>query len=86
MPTGWVELVPVASGDLHLIATAKVEATYGRRRPEQGTLAMIGAAYRRARIGILRLIVRRPRSMGGKSGKGTRRPSRGPDGLDRSAG
>ena len=30
------ELVPVASGDLRLIATAKVEATYGRRTPERG--------------------------------------------------
>ena len=54
------ELVPVASGDVHLIATAKVEATYGRRRPEAGTLTMIGVAYRRARLGLLRLLVRKP--------------------------
>ncbi len=54
------ELVPVASGDVHLIATAKVEATYGRRTAEAGTLTMIGAAYRRARLGLLRLVVRKP--------------------------
>ncbi len=64
------ELVPVASGDLRLIATAKVEATYARRRPEQGTLAMIGGAYRRARIGILKLIVHKPRSFRPRAGKG----------------
>jgi len=57
------ELVPVAAGDVHLIATAKVEATYGRRRPEDGTLSMIAAAYRRARVGLLRLVVHRPRSV-----------------------
>lgn len=55
------ELVPVAAGDLHLIAVAKVEATYGRRRPEQGALSSIGAAYRRARVGLLRLVVSKPR-------------------------
>ena len=55
------ELVPVAAGDVHLIATAKVEATYARRRPEAGTLATIGAAYRRARLGLLRLVLHMPR-------------------------
>jgi hypothetical protein len=54
------ELVPVASGDVHLIATAKVEATYGRRRPEEGVLTSIGEAYRRVRLGMLRLVVLRP--------------------------
>jgi transglutaminase-like putative cysteine protease len=57
------ELVPVAAGDVHLIATAKVEATYARRRPEEGVLSMIGGAYRRARLGLLRLLVRRPRGL-----------------------
>ncbi len=56
-------LVPVASGDVHLIATAKVEATYARRRPEAGTLSMIGAAYRRARLGLLRLVVHKAPSL-----------------------
>lgn len=64
------ELVPVASGDLRLIARAKVEATYARRTPEQGSLAMIGLAYRRARIGLLKLLVRRPRAFGSRQSKG----------------
>jgi transglutaminase-like putative cysteine protease len=55
------ELVPVAAGDVRLIATAKVEATYGRREPGEGVLASIGLAYRRARVGLLRLILRKPK-------------------------
>lgn len=54
-------LVPVASGDLTLIATAKVEATYGRRTPGMTTRRSLGAAYRRVRLGMLRLLMRRPR-------------------------
>jgi transglutaminase-like putative cysteine protease len=54
------ELVPVAASDVRLIATAKVEATYGRRQPGEGVLASIGVAYRRARLGLLRLLVRKP--------------------------
>ena len=61
------ELVPVASGDVHLIATAKVEATYGRRRPEDGRWASIGEAYRRARLGLLRLLVRKPKAFEGRA-------------------
>jgi len=53
-------LVPVARGDLQLIAAARVEAAYARRRPS-GSLEMLADAYRRARLGLLRLIVRRPR-------------------------
>lgn len=64
------ELVPVASSDFRLIATAKVEATYARRRPEQGTLAMIALAYRRARLSILKLLVRKPRSFASKPRSG----------------
>ena len=55
------ELVPVASADLHLIATAKVEATYARMVPGESMLGILAGAYRRARVGLLRLIVRRPR-------------------------
>ena len=57
------QLVPVASGDVHLIATAKVEATYARRKPEAGALGAISAAYRRARVGLLRLLFSRPKSI-----------------------
>ena len=55
------ELVPVARSDLELIATAKVEAVYGRRQPALSPLMRIATAYRHARIGLLRLVVRRPR-------------------------
>lgn len=55
------ELVPVASGDLKLIATAKVEATYGRRTPGETMRRTLGAAYRRVRLGLLRLVMRRPK-------------------------
>ncbi len=55
------ELVPVARGDLQLIALAKVEATYARRRPDESVLGALVRAYRRVRVGLLRLLLRRPR-------------------------
>jgi len=55
------ELVPVAKGDLQLIATAKVEATYGKRQIGESVMHSIALAYRRVRIGLLRLLFRRPR-------------------------
>jgi hypothetical protein len=55
------QLVPVAEADLRLIATAKVEATYGRREPGEGVRKSLGDAYRRVRLGLLRLLMRRPR-------------------------
>jgi len=58
---GLGELVPVAQEDLHLIATAKVEATYGRRTAGEGLLRSLGQAYRRVRFGLLRLVIRRPK-------------------------
>lgn len=57
------ELVPVASGDLRLIAMAKVEATYGNRRPAESALTTIGDAYRRVRMRLLALVMRKPRSL-----------------------
>ncbi|CAN5730882.1 transglutaminaseTgpA domain-containing protein [soil metagenome] len=68
------ELVPVARSDLQLIATAKVESTYARRQPGESVLLNPAQAYRRVRIGLLRLLLRRP--------KLGRRP-RGPRGLRR---
>jgi transglutaminase-like putative cysteine protease len=53
-------LVPVARSDVRLIAAARVEATYARRVPGS-SLPSLADAYRRARIGLLRLVVRRPR-------------------------
>jgi transglutaminase-like putative cysteine protease len=66
------ELIPVAKGDLHLLATAKVEATYGHRQPGTALLLRIGEAYRRVRMGLLRMIFRMP-----KLGRRPRSP-RGP--------
>ncbi|MGI8928760.1 MAG: transglutaminase TgpA family protein [Candidatus Limnocylindrales bacterium] len=58
---GLGELVPIASGDLKMIATAKVEATYGRRTPGETMRRSLGIAYRRVRLGLLRLVIRRPK-------------------------
>jgi len=54
-------LVPAAREDLQVIAMAKVESTYARRQPQETILRSLGVAYRRARLGLLRLVVRRPR-------------------------
>jgi transglutaminase-like putative cysteine protease len=53
------ELVPVARGDLQLIALARVEATYARRPPSESVLDNLIRAYRRVRIGLLRLVMRK---------------------------
>jgi transglutaminase-like putative cysteine protease len=59
------ELVPVARGDLQLIALAKVEARYARRQPSDSVLDNLARAYRRVRVGLLRLIMlRRPHLRG----------------------
>jgi transglutaminase-like putative cysteine protease len=57
---GLGELVPAVRSDLHVVATAKVEAAYGRRQPDTDSLQLLRQAYRRVRIGLLRLLVRRP--------------------------
>lgn len=57
---GLGELVPAVRSDLHVVATAKVEAAYGRRQPDTDTLQLLRQAYRRVRVGLLRLLVRRP--------------------------
>lgn len=70
---GLGELVPVARADLQLIATAKVEAAYGNRRPIDSMRRGIATAYRRVQIGLLRLVIRRPhfglRPRGTRSGR-----------------
>ena len=58
---GLGELMPVAAGDLNMIATAKVEATYAQRRPSPLKLRSLTTAYRRVRFGLLRLLIRRPK-------------------------
>jgi hypothetical protein len=69
------ELVPVARPDLELLATAKVEAVYGRRQPGSILLMRIATAYRHARMGLLRLIFRRPRLGRGPRSSGAPRIS-----------
>ncbi len=70
---GLGELVPLARSDLQLIATAKVELTYGRREPGESMLRSLAAAYRRARLGLFRLVLRRPRLGGGPRSVRSRR-------------
>jgi hypothetical protein len=69
------ELVPVARSDLELLATAKVEAVYGRRQPGSVLLMRIATAYRHARMGLLRLIFRWPRFGRGPRSSGAPRVS-----------
>jgi len=68
------DLVPVARPDLELLATAKVEAVYGRREAGSMLLMRIGAAYRHARTGLLRLLFRRPNFRLGRGLRGFRGP------------
>ncbi|HSH21171.1 MAG TPA: transglutaminaseTgpA domain-containing protein [Candidatus Caenarcaniphilales bacterium] len=57
---GLGQLVPAVGPDLRVVATAKVEATYGRRQPDGDALRALRDAYRRVRLGLLRLLLRRP--------------------------
>jgi len=57
------EVLPGVRGELVVVARAKVETTYARREPDRQMLDQLRHAYRRVRIGLLRLILRRrPRS------------------------
>jgi transglutaminase-like putative cysteine protease len=58
---GLAQLVPAIETDLRTLALAKVEATYGPKRRSPGLGTWLVGAYRRARMGLLRLIVRPPR-------------------------
>lgn len=53
-------LVPAVRGELRVVATAKVEATYARRQPHGDALQALREAYARVRIGLLRLLLRKP--------------------------
>jgi hypothetical protein len=57
------EIVPVLKPELHVVATAKVEAMYGRRDPTKTSLTQIHAAYGRIRRRLLMLFFhpRRPK-------------------------
>jgi hypothetical protein len=58
---GLGEALPVARPELQLVARAKVEATYGRRRLPVDRLRALGEAQRRLRLVLLRLGLRRGR-------------------------
>lgn len=68
-------LLPGVRSELAVVARAKVETTYARRSPDAQMLEQLRAAYRRLRIGLLRLIFRRrfgpsgPRDLGSRSGR-----------------
>ena len=55
------DAVPTARPELQLVARSTVESTYGRRRLPPDRLAALGAAQRRLRFALLRLVVRRGR-------------------------
>jgi hypothetical protein len=53
-------VVPGVRSELEVVARAKVEATYARRTPGGEGLATLRRAYRRARLGLIRLFFRPP--------------------------
>lgn len=72
------EILPRVRTELAVVAHAKVQTTYARRAPDNEMLDQLRAAYRRVRIGLLRLLVRRrpragrPRELGHRPGQGQR--------------
>jgi hypothetical protein len=54
------DVLPVARPELHVVASAKVEAAYGRRVLDEQRIAALRDAYRRLRLLLLRLAFRRP--------------------------
>jgi len=58
---GLADALPIAAPELQLVALAKVEATYGRKRLGPDRLRALGAAQRRLRLLLLRLGLRRGR-------------------------
>jgi transglutaminase-like putative cysteine protease len=53
-------VVPAVRDELHVVATAKVEAIYARREPSPLLKLRLLQAYRRVRMSLLRLMLRRP--------------------------
>jgi Transglutaminase-like superfamily/TgpA N-terminal domain/Domain of unknown function (DUF4129) len=53
-------VVPAVREELQVVATAKVEALYGRREPSDELRRRLVQAYRRVRLSLLRLLLRRP--------------------------
>jgi hypothetical protein len=55
------DILPRVRPELHTVATAKVEAAYGRRAFGEDRLRTLREAERRLRVGLLRLAFRRRR-------------------------
>jgi len=53
------EVLPRITEELHIVAHARVETVYARRPPHGEALARLRAAYRKVRLGLLRLFFRR---------------------------
>ena len=68
------DVLPVARPELHVVASAKVEAAYGRRVLDEQRIAALRDAYRRLRLLLLRLAFRRPTRRAGVRPGGLWRP------------
>jgi transglutaminase-like putative cysteine protease len=60
------EAIPVVQPELNTVAHAKVEIAYGRRELGPERLRAVAEAHRRLRLGLLRLLFRRPRFRAGR--------------------
>jgi len=57
------DAVPAVRPELSTVAHAKVEIAYGRRELSPDRLRIVAEAHRRLRLGLLRLVFRRPRRL-----------------------
>jgi len=57
-------VVPSVSDELRVVATAKVESVYARREPSEQLKVRLMIAYRRVRMSLVRLFIRRPHWVG----------------------
>jgi hypothetical protein len=73
-------VVPQVRDEIQIVATAKVEALYARREPSEELRLLVARAYRRVRMSLLRLFVRRPRWLSLPGAK-PRRPGSTPENL-----
>jgi hypothetical protein len=53
------DVLPGVRPELHTVATAKVEVSYGRRELGEDRIKALRDSYRRLRVGLLRLAFRR---------------------------
>jgi hypothetical protein len=57
-------VVPSVTDELRVVATAKVESVYARREPSEELKVRLMIAYRRVRMSLVRLFMRRPHWVG----------------------